>query len=430
MNHVAIPYGKGHVTFAIPDQELIGVYQSGIHAYAPGRTEQQLIAEALAHPVGTPRLREMAKGQKRITLITSDHTRPVPSRLTLPALLAEIRGGNPQAEITLLVATGCHRGLTEQEKLDKFGPEIVRHERLVIHDCDDEDMLVDIGTLPSGGRCRVNRLAVEADLLVAEGFIEPHFFAGFSGGRKSVLPGIASRETVLANHCAEFIADDRARTGILDGNPIHTDMIWAARQAGLRFIFNVVLDHDKRVIHAVAGDLEEAHQRGCDFLNAQCRVKGPETDLVITSNGGYPLDQNIYQSVKGMTAALELVRRGGVIIMLSQSIDGHGGDSFYRMMKGAADIETLNTQILHRGRDETQPDQWQVQVFLRVLQKARVIFVSDAPDEMVRSMHMIPVHSAEEAMTQARRLLGDRITVSVIPDGVSVVCNLDSYETR
>lgn len=421
---VAIPYGKGHVPFAIPAQELIGVYRSGIDAYEPGGTERQLIAEALAHPIGTPRLREMAKGKKRITLITSDHTRPVPSKLTLPALLAEIREGNPEAEITLLVATGCHRSLTEQEKLEKFGLETVRHERLVIHDCDDEAMLADIGTLPSGGRCRINRLAVEADLLAAEGFIEPHFFAGFSGGRKSVLPGIASRETVLANHCAQFIAGDRARTGILDGNPIHADMIWAARRAGLQFIFNVVLNHDKRIIHAVAGSLDQAYQQGCDFLNAQCRVSGPETDLVITSNGGYPLDQNIYQAVKGLTAAVELVRRDGVIIMLSQAVDGHGGENFYRMLKGADDIKTLNAQILQRGRDETQPDQWQVQILLRVLQKARVIFVSDAPDDMVRSMHMIPAHSAEEAMAKARSILGSRMTVSAIPDGVSVVCSL------
>lgn len=167
--------------------------------------------------------------------------------------------------------------MTEAEQLDKFGEDVCRREKIVVHDCDDAENLTDIGQLPSGGRCIVNRLAVEADLLVAEGFIEPHFFAGFSGGRKAVLPGVAGRATVLENHCSRHIAHEKARTGILEGNPIHEDMVWAARRAGLAFILNVVLNAEKKIIFAVAGDMEKAHARGCDFLSriAACRARHP-----------------------------------------------------------------------------------------------------------------------------------------------------------
>ena len=179
----------------------------------------------------------------------------------MPAMLDEIRKGNPDADITILIPTGCHRGTTKDELINKFGAEIVKNEKIYIHDCDDRDMLVNIGTLPSGGECEINKIAYEADLLLAEGFIEPHFFAGFSGGRKSVLPGIAGRTTVLANHCSEFIAHPKVRTGILDGNPIHKDMLWAANKAKLKYIVNVVLNGDKDIIYAVAGDTEKAHKK-------------------------------------------------------------------------------------------------------------------------------------------------------------------------
>ena len=236
MKRVAFPYGKEKIEYDFKGDELLGVLESSIEKYEPTLDESSLIKNALANPVGTKRLCELAKGKKNIVIIASDHTRPVPSKLIIPPMLAEIREASPDAKITILIATGCHRGTTKDELVAKFGEEIVKNEKIHIHDCDDRDMLVNIGTLPSGGECEINRLAYEADLLVAEGFIEPHFFAGFSGGRKSVLPGIAARETVYWNHNAEFIASPLARTGILEGNPIHRDMIYAARAAKLAFI--------------------------------------------------------------------------------------------------------------------------------------------------------------------------------------------------
>jgi nickel-dependent lactate racemase len=259
-------------------------------------------------------------------------------------------------------------------------------------------------------------------LVVSEGFIEPHFFAGFSGGRKSVFPGVTNRMSVLANHCSGFIAHPRSRTGILEGNPIHEDMTWAAGAAKLAFIVNTVIDEKKEAIHAVAGDFQAAHKAGCDFLSSLCKVDAKPADIVISTNGGYPLDQNIYQAVKGMTAAEATVKKGGVIVMLAKSNDGHGGESFYRQMSEEPDIEKTLAGALARGRNETEPDQWQTQILIRVLQKASVVYVSDAPDEMVKGLHMTPAHSLEEAMNIAETIAGSKeASVTAIPDGVAVM---------
>lgn len=416
---IQFPYGKTHLEY---DFEKVNVLTSSIEEYDPGLSEQALVEAAMTAPEGGATLRELAKGKEKIVLIASDHTRPVPSKVIVPPMLREIREGNPNADITILISTGCHRETTKAELVSKFGQEIAANEKIVVHDCDDTENLVDLGTLPSGGQCLVNRLAVEADLLVAEGFIEPHFFAGFSGGRKSVLPGVAGRETVLANHCSEFIAHPKSRTGILEGNPIHTDMLWAAKQANLRYIVNVVLNGEKQVIYAVAGDLEKAHRKGTNFLSGLCGAEAKPADIVISTNGGYPLDQNVYQAVKGMTAAEAAVKEGGVIVMLAQSGDGIGGDHFYYQLADERDISKTMDRFLSRGRHETVPDQWQTQIFIRVLQKARVIFVSQVDAELVEAMHMIPAADLHEAMEKARKLIGkEDPTITAIPDGVAVM---------
>ena len=417
--NIRFPYGKTHLSY---DFEKVNVLTSSIEEYDPGLDEQTLVNIAMASPEGGVTLPELAKGKEKIVLIASDHTRPVPSRVIVPPMLREIREGNPNADITILISTGCHRETTKAELISKFGEEIVRNEKIVVHDCDDGENLVNIGTLPSGGQCLVNRLAVEADLLVAEGFIEPHFFAGFSGGRKSVLPGVAGRETVLANHCSEFIAHPKARTGILAGNPIHEDMLWAAKKVKLQYIVNVVLNGEKKVIYAVAGELEKAHKKGTDFLFGLCGAETESADIVISTNGGYPLDQNVYQAVKGMTAAEAAVKDGGVIIMLAASGDGIGGDHFYHQLADEPDINKTMELFLSRGRNETVPDQWQTQIFIRVLQKARVIFVSQVDPKTVEALHMIPAENLEEAMNKAKKLIGkENPTITAIPDGVAVM---------
>lgn len=422
MSVIDFPYGKETISYDFKNEELRGVLTSQIHEYVSPFSGAELVKRAMETPIGSPGLSELARNKKRVVIIASDHTRPVPSRIIIPPMLAEIRKGSPDAEITILIATGCHRETTRAELIDKFGEEIVDNERIEIHRATDTESMVYVGTLPSGGELRINKTAYEAELLLAEGFIEPHFFAGFSGGRKSVLPGVAARETVLANHCSEFIASSKARTGVIDGNPIHEDMLWAAKKVGLRYIVNVVINEKKEAVYAVAGDVEAAHRAGCDFLSKGCRVSPVPADIVVCTNGGYPLDQNIYQSVKGMTAAEATVNDGGVIVMLSRSNDGHGGEGFYRAIADEPDIDSAMKKILARGRNETVPDQWEAQILLRVLKKARVVYVSDADENVVRSMKMYPAKSLEQGIALAKRLVGrEKPSFTAIPDGVAVM---------
>jgi nickel-dependent lactate racemase len=422
MKEVAFHYGKGKISHFFNDNELIGVLESSINEYMPELDGDELVERSISAPIGSAPLCELAKGKKKVVIIASDHTRPVPSKVIIPPMLREIRKGNPDADITILIATGCHRGTTKDELISKFGEDIVKNEKIYIHDCDEKENLVNIGTLPSGSPCEINKIAIEADLLVAEGFIEPHFFAGFSGGRKSVLPGVAGRSTVLGNHCSEFIDDPNARTGILENNPLHKDMLWAAKKANLAYIVNVVLNAEKEVIYAVAGDVDEAHKAGTAFLNSLCRVNAIPADVVISTNGGYPLDQNVYQAVKGMTAAEATVKEGGVIIMLARSNDGIGGDHFYHQLADEPDINKTMALFMSRGKNETVPDQWQTQVMIRVLKRATVIYVSEMDERVIEKMHMIPAKDVSEALEKARTILGrNDVNIVAIPDGISVI---------
>lgn len=419
---ISIPYYKGVMEADLDAGRVLGAVKARHQEQRTEEQQRQIVAEALREPIESPRLRELAADKQRVLVITSDHTRPMPSAITLPLLLDEIRAGNPQAEIKIIVATGFHRSMTEAEMRQRFGDALFERETILVHDSRDDAGLTRYGTLPSGGELWLNSLVSWADLLVSEGFIEPHFFAGYSGGRKSVLPGIASRKTVIYNHNAEFIASDRARTGIVDGNPIHIDMLYAARAAHLAFICNVVINSDKEVIYAVSGDVDQAHIAGREFLSSKCKVDSVMSDIVISTNGGYPLDQNIYQAVKGMTAAEATVKEGGVIIMLAKSNDGHGGAEFYKTFKEEKDLNRMMATFLATPKDQTRIDQWQSQIFARLLMRATVIYISDAPDEMVSDLHMVPAHSLEEAMKKAEEIVGNpNASVCAIPDGVSVI---------
>jgi len=418
---ISIPYGRTRLTAEIADDRLQAVLCSHLESYVPPMGETELVEAALASPIGSEPLEKLAVGRENIVLIASDHTRPVPSKVLVPPMLAAIRRGNPDAKITILIATGCHRGTTKAELIEKFGPEIAEREKIVIHDCADEDAMVTIGTLPSGGVLRINRLAAEADLLVSEGFIEPHFFAGFSGGRKSVLPGIAARETVYWNHNAEFIASPFARTGILEGNPIHRDMIYAARTAKLAFICNVVINAKHQVVGAFAGDCEQAHLAGTVFLKELCQCPKAPADMVITSNNGYPLDQNIYQAVKGMTAGEATCKDGGVIIMVAACNDGHGGESFMKTMTQNLSPSEILAQIQFTAKKHTVPDQWESQILARILSMFHVVLISQTDPELVRAMKMHPARDLPHALEIAEELLGRPGSVTVIPEGISTI---------
>lgn len=419
MPDIEIPYGKTVLAAWVDEKNFLGCFHSSLPPASVDEAAE--VRRALDAPIGSPPLEELASKVENAVVISSDHTRPVPSRIIMPQILERLRRGNPRIDITILIATGFHRPTTEAELIEKFGAEIVKREKIAVHDSGDDSQLVHLGKLPSGGDLVVSRLAAETDLLVAEGFIEPHFFAGFSGGRKSVLPGVASRRTVLANHCAEFIMHPKARAGILDGNPIHRDMLYAAEAAKLAFIVNVVIDAKKKVIAAFAGDSGAAHRAGTAYLERYARIRVPEADIVVTGNGGYPLDQNVYQAVKGMTAGEAVCWEGGVIILCASCSDGHGGESFYRHLASSSP-ERILKEVAEIPRDRTEPDQWEYQILARILAKHTVIMVTtDCDHKMLREMHLHTSSSIGEALALAFGLCGEAAKVAVIPDGVSVI---------
>ena len=421
MKTISIPYYTSALDLHVEEANLKAVLTARLHEFNPGKGEEELVREALEHPVGTPRLRELAKGKEKVVLVTSDHTRAVPSKITLPILLEEIRQGNPDADITILIATGLHRPTTQEEQRRMFGDAIVDHEKIAINNAFDPSQFVDMGTLPSGAGFHVNRLVTECDLLVTEGFIEPHFFAGFSGGRKSILPGVCSEETVNENHSYKAISDPHSATGVLEHNPIHEDMVVAARRAGVQFIFNVALDAQKKIIAAWAGDLEQAHAEGVAFLRKWSQCPCVTGDIVVTSNGGYPLDQNLYQGPKAVSTAEACAGEDGVIIMCCSCVDGMGGEKFEKLitMGSPDDIDGYLSQIPPKN---TISEQWCPQIYSRILKKHPVILVSTylSPEE-IRKANMIPASSPDEALELAYQMKGRDAGVVVIPDGVSVL---------
>ena len=420
--NISIPYGKETIQYSFDDGNLRGVLASKLHEMKSKCDQTECVRQALADPIGSPLLRDLSVGKKNIVVITSDHTRPVPSRISMPLILDEIRRGAPDANVTIVIATGVHRETSREELIYKFGENIVDSERIVIHDAFKTEEMQFIGVLPSGCKLSVNRVVAEADLVVAEGFIEPHFFAGFSGGRKSILPGVASAESVMSNHCGRLIGSPLSRTGNLRGNPLHEDMVAAAKMCRLEFIVNVVIDSEKKVVCAFAGDTVTAHETGCEFVAEQCRVKAVMSDIVITSNGGYPLDQNVYQSIKSMTAAEASVNRDGVIICVSKCNDGSGGDELVRWFSDGKTPREINDIIIGTPPEQTKGDQWMAQILSRIMLRSRVIMVTDeCSKNIVETMGMIWCSDIEAALKTAYKIRPNADGITVIPDGISVI---------
>ena len=422
MKTVKFFYANTTYDLQVPDDTP--VLTSNVDKLASDKPGIEIVREAMMHPIDSPRLCELAKGKPDCVIIISDHTRPVPSRDILPPMIEELRLGNPDIKITLLVSTGFHRPTTVEELKDKLGEELYEEfkDDIVVHDAHNPETNGKLGQLPSGPDCIVDKVAINASLLVAEGFIEAHFFAGFSGGRKSILPGVADAVTVMGNHCSKFVDSPYARPGILDNNPIHIDMLAAAKMAKLAFICNVVIDEDQKTVAAFAGHYEHAHRKGCDFISDYICVDAQPADIVITTNGGYPLDQNAYQSPKGMTAGEATVKDGGVIIMLASCSDGTGGDYFYHIIADEPTIEDAYQKFLATEQNDTAPDQWCSQILARIARKYKVIFVADPEQkEMIEGLKLTYAPDLDTAYKMAREIKGEDASLTCIPNGISVV---------
>ncbi len=380
---------------------------------------------AVESPAGAPPLstlmarrgQELGRAPRSLVVVISDHTRPVPDRELVPWLVEHL--GIPDRQVTILIGTGTHRGATAEELERKLGRAVLARFRVVNHDCKDDAELVHLGTSSCGGECWLNRAYVEADLRIATGFIEPHFFAGFSGGSKAIMPGVAGLRTIQHFHRAALIAHPRTTWGDIAGNPLQS---LSREMVALRpphFIVNVTLDHQKRITGVFAGAMLPAHDAGCAQAHREALSPVPRRyPVVVTTNSGYPLDQNFYQSVKGISAAARIVEPGGIIVIASRCDQGLPNDGeFRRLLADARPSPALLAAIL--ASSQTPHDQWQVQTLLQCLGQARVILHSElatADRALTRTEHSDDLPATLAALAQRHGGAG-RVPIAILPLG-------------
>jgi nickel-dependent lactate racemase len=412
---VHLSYGRYGLKLDLP--ENIRVLRSN---YLPGVPDEvKAIQHALRNPVGSETLAQIVQPGKKVVIVHTDITRATPNDRLLPVILQEIEesGICPQ-DITLLNGLGTHRLQTKKEMLQMLGDEIVDHYHCIQHDPYDYDNLVSLGKTSFGNQVRINRHYLEADIRILTGFIEPHFFAGFSGGPKSVLPALAGFESVWTNHSVANVAHPKATWGVTRGNPIWEEMKEVALMTAPSFILNVTLNVDQQITGVFGGELVRAHAEGCSFVKKSAMIPVDQYfDIVITTNSGYPLDQNLYQSVKGMMAANTIVKEGGAIICATACEDGipdHGG--YADLLKEGGSPQGLLEMVEQPGFQA--PDQWQVQIQAMIQKRAEVFVYSDGLTEsqIVESL-FTPCKDIRATLAILKRKYGEDASIAVLPEG-------------
>jgi lactate racemase len=417
---VKLDYGRTGLTVELPEERVVGLL--AIRDVPALDDPEGAVAEALARPIGTPPLHEIARGRKDACILICDITRPVPNRTILgPMLRTLLEAGIPQDRILILVATGLHRPSTPAEKEEMLGSVIASSYRVEDHYGTRLDEHTLVGTTPRGIPGWIDTRYVRADLKIATGLIEPHLMAGYSGGRKLICPGVAALETVKRWHGPELLEHPNADCGILEGNPVHEENTRIARMAGCDFIVNVTLDSQRRVTSVVAGDMEKAFLKGVHFMEGVCQAIVPEpVDVVVTSSAGYPLDTTFYQAIKGLTGCLRIVKQGGTIILAASLSEGLGSPEFQSALHDHPTLDAFMQRIL--GKDYFVMDQWQVEELAKVRRKATVKIVSDGlPADVLASCHVEPAPSVEVALADALAHHGPDAQVAVIPKGPYVL---------
>jgi nickel-dependent lactate racemase len=423
-----LAYGRSGLWVDLPDSAAVTLIEPNHVSGLNGAAETQALYRALREPIASPALRDLAAaafvdGQPpQAAVVFSDLTRPVPNDRILPPLLSELAAaGIPDDHITLINGLGTHRQQTEAELRGMLGDTVVSRYRIVQHDGQNKGDLLPVIPNHLGRWVSVNRHYLEANLRILTGFIEPHFFAGFSGGPKAVLPGIADLTAIMENHGADQIAHPKATWGILEGNPIWEEMAAVSQATRPSFLLNVALNKDKEITAIFAGDCAAAHAAGVAFVrqNAMQPVVQP-FDVVLTSNSGYPLDLNLYQSVKGMSAAAQVVRAGGDIIIAAECWDGlpqHG--QYTRLLRESASPDDLLARIMAPGFHS--PDQWQVQIQANIQKKARVhVYADGLSDQELLDAKVIPCRSIEQTLAEILRR-SPSATIGVLPEGPQTI---------
>jgi nickel-dependent lactate racemase len=417
---VKLDYGRTGLEVDLPGDRLVGPLE--IRPAPPLADPDAELAKALARPIGTPPLAEIARGRKNACILVCDITRPVPNRLILPPLLRTLQEqGIARQDILILIATGLHRPNEGAELEEMLGPEIVAQYRIENHQGKLRQEHEYLGETPSGVPVWLDRRYVRADLKITTGLIEPHLMAGYSGGRKVICPGIAGLETVKVWHGPRFLEHPRADCGILEGNPVHEENTRIAKMAGCDFIVNVCLDGQRRLTWIGAGDMERAWEEGVRFVEKVVRVPvSAPCDIVVTSGAGYPLDTTWYQAIKGLTGALPIVKQGGTIILAASLSEGLGSPEFQRLIHDNPDLQTFKRRIL--GKDYFVMDQWQLEELAKVVARCKVKVVSGGlPAETLRQCHVEPADTVEEAVAASLAEYGPAARLAVIPKGPYVL---------
>lgn len=416
---VDLNYGESGLEIDV-DPAVTTVVEPVHHKAAPDQMAE--LRRALRDPVSGRPLRERVGPGQTVAISACDGTRPQPRHLMIPAVLDELDGIVRLEDVVILVATGTHRGNSDAELRRMFGDAIVDTVRIVNHDARDPKRLTWMGSFGRDVPVWLNNEWAEADVRITTGFVEPHFFAGFSGGPKLVAPGLAALETVLVLHDAARIGDPRATWGITQGNPVHDDVRAIAAATGVTFALDVVLNRDKDIVAAFGGDLLPMHAAATTMATHTAMRAVPEPfDVVVTTNAGFPLDQNLYQAVKGMAAAYQVVRPGGMIVCAAECRDGFPDHGSYRdVLASAPSPQSLFDAI--SARTETVPDQWQVQIQARIQSGSRVVMhTSYLSDAELAHAHLEQTRDVSTTVANALNAVGPGARLCVLPEGPQTI---------
>lgn len=418
---VSLPYGEGEITVNLPEDRVKAVLYS--KPAPPLKDVEERIRWALENPIASPPLRELAKGRKNACIVISDITRPVPNRLILPPLLSSLEeAGIKRENILILIATGLHRPNVGEELERMVGKYIMENYRIENHFARDASQQKFVGTTKRGTEIWVNRLYLEADLRILTGLIEPHFMAGYSGGRKSICPGICGIETVKVQHGPRFLEHPNADNGILEGNPFHEEALEVAKRVGVDFILNVTINRQREITGIFAGHLERAWEEGVRFLEDFVKVPIDEpVDIVLTHGGGYPLDATFYQTVKGMVGALPILKPGGTILIASSCSEGVGSAEFRQLLWETKSLP----EVVERMFDPSFfiIDQWEVEELAKVYKKAKEVYLytDGLTEEEMEHCFVTPSRNIEETIEQLLNAYGDDAKIAVILEGPYII---------
>lgn len=421
---IKMDYGKTGILVDLPDDRVVGPLE--IKDAIPLADQSKAISDALANPIGSKPLSEIAKGKKTACILICDITRPVPNKVILPQVLKTIENaGVPRSGITILIATGLHRPNEGEELVELVGEDIARNYRVENHHGKENSEHDFLGVTPRGVPVYIDSRYVRAELKITTGLIEPHLMAGYSGGRKVICPGIAGIETVKVWHGPKFLEHPNADCGIVEGNPVHEENTHIALMTGCDFIVNVCVDGNRQITWAGAGDMIKAWEAGVAFVRQVVRVPIKEpVDIVLTSCAGYPLDITWYQAVKGLTGALPILKKGGTIILVASLTEGLGSPEFQQVLKENPDLQAFKKRILET--DYFIMDQWQLEEFAKVIEKGKVkVFSKGLEHSILTKCHVTPVESVEKAVADSLKEYGPSARIAVIPKGPYVLACVD-----